>query len=102
MPPNPPWKVGRRRALRKQLRTRVKMRRCFALRYISEGVVEWECKLGHVFKHRSKRWSQSVDSMYRRLSKEYWTKGGGGCAVMCPHCLKAEYVKIDEELNWSK
>lgn len=73
-------------------------RRCYCLQYLGEGWIEWECKQGHCFRKRMKRW-QSIEQGLRKLTEPggYWSKQGGGCAVLCPKCWEEAQRLFNKE-----
>ena len=106
-----PWADTHRKRQRKHLREVHKLRRCFALAYLGDGRIRWECKQGHIFVRKQKKWDPGNATLEKQLIEwcrqeldnrgrlGYWTRDGGGAMCSCPKCLQEDYDELDREIE---
>lgn len=86
-------------ARRRQIKARVCRRRCFALEYLGNQRIRWECKEGHRFTTTQiPAVSEALLKRFCEQPRGYWARANGGANVCCPQYLKDE-LKNDSALQ---
>lgn len=67
----------------KNLKVRIGQRRCYALEYLGEGRIRWQCQRGHEFVHQIKRWRLN-GTLDKTASVALLDEGGGRVQRVLP------------------